>query len=234
MKKEVIFNGKNNEVIKVLEENSIRLFSMDDIREFIIGERTIYVHFDNADDSEVLQESDIQQLLWAKQRKITTICISSNLNTTKTKALYQLGFNLVMKEDPKMEDLLKFVKNRSEMAPAYLYGKSQAFNKAITSIYKSLIDSRGPLLILGQTGVGKTHTIREMVKSINPNKVFISKNLSELSPQLIESELFGHVKGAFTGALNDRKGLFEQANGGVIFLDEIATIPFKLSRKSSK
>jgi len=101
---------------------------------------------------------------------------------------------------------------------------------------KQLIDlaasSRVPVLITGETGTGKNvvaktiHYIQE-----EPNCSFISSNCATLPEQLIESELFGHEKGAFTGAAAKRKGLFEMADGGTLFLDEIGEIPLHLQAK---
>lgn len=88
------------------------------------------------------------------------------------------------------------------------------------------------VLILGESGVGKELFAEQLhLKSQRVKKPFVRVNCAALSPQLLESELFGHVKGAFTDAANDRKGRFETANGGTIFLDEIGEIPLDLQVK---
>lgn len=89
-----------------------------------------------------------------------------------------------------------------------------------------------PLLILGPSGVGKdvlTRSIHEA--SQRQSGPYISVNCSALSETLVESELFGHIKGSFTGATSDRKGAFEAARGGTLFLDEIGDLPLSIQAK---
>jgi transcriptional regulator with GAF, ATPase, and Fis domain len=91
------------------------------------------------------------------------------------------------------------------------------------------------LCLLGETGTGKTHTAR-LIHRLSPraNKSFISVNCAELTPSIIESELFGYEKGAFTGAIATKIGKFESANGGTLFLDEIGELPENLQAKLLK
>lgn len=92
--------------------------------------------------------------------------------------------------------------------------------------------SKASVLIRGESGVGKeviAHTIH--YASLRNKSPFIAFSVAALSPTLIESELFGHVKGAFTGADRQRAGRFEQANGGTLFIDEIGDIPVELQAK---
>ena len=92
--------------------------------------------------------------------------------------------------------------------------------------------SDSPVLISGQSGTGKELTARSIHRfgacSEGP---FVPVNIAALNPDLVESELFGHVKGAFTGAESNRKGLIQQANGGILFLDEVAEIPIAIQVK---
>lgn len=91
------------------------------------------------------------------------------------------------------------------------------------------------LCLLGETGTGKTHTAR-LIHRLSPraNRAFISVNCAELTPSIIESELFGYEKGAFTGAVATKIGKFESANGGTLFLDEIGELPVNLQAKLLK
>ena len=88
------------------------------------------------------------------------------------------------------------------------------------------------VLILGENGTGKELVAREIHRrSARADEVFISVDMGSLSETLFESELFGHVKGAFTDARSDRAGRFEIASGGTLFLDEIGNLPLSLQVK---
>jgi DNA-binding NtrC family response regulator len=88
------------------------------------------------------------------------------------------------------------------------------------------------VLILGENGTGKELVAREIHRhSLRSEEVFLRVDLGALSPQLFESELFGHRRGAFTDAKADRTGLFRAATGGTLFLDEIGNVPLHLQTK---
>src|SRR6202041_585035 len=89
-----------------------------------------------------------------------------------------------------------------------------------------------PLLILGESGTGKELVARSVHYSgVRRSRPFIPVDCSSLVPTLIEAELFGYVKGAFTGALHAKQGLMEIADGGTLFLDEIGDLPFDMQAK---
>ena len=90
------------------------------------------------------------------------------------------------------------------------------------------------IMITGPSGVGKTKIAKLIHQFYNPKCPFVHVNLSELPENLIESELFGHKRGAFTGAVADKTGLLEKAHGGVLFFDEIGAIPLNVQKKLLK
>jgi DNA-binding NtrC family response regulator len=109
--------------------------------------------------------------------------------------------------------------------------RSEAMQIFIEEV-RSVIPSDSTLLILGETGVGKEHLARaihsESPRSPGP---LVTVNTAALPDQLLESELFGHEQGAFTGAIRSRRGAFEMAHGGTLFLDEIGDLPLHLQAK---
>ncbi|KAK3604001.1 hypothetical protein CHS0354_026800 [Potamilus streckersoni] len=104
--------------------------------------------------------------------------------------------------------------------------------KEILSVAKSVAQSKATVLIQSESGTGKELLARFIHNcSDRKNKPFVAINCAALPETLLESELFGHKKGSFTGALNDHKGKFEQANGGTILLDEISEMAPHLQAK---
>ena len=104
---------------------------------------------------------------------------------------------------------------------SHLVGKSHAMQQLRKTVERAIVHT-GPVLIQGETGVGKELIARAVGCMYEK---FITVNCSAIPDNLFESELFGHTRGAFTGAQNERIGLFEAADGGAIFLDEIGDMP---------
>jgi two-component system response regulator HydG len=110
-------------------------------------------------------------------------------------------------------------------------GRSMAMQSVYNAIQK-VAKTDANVLILGENGTGKELVARELHRqSSRADEVFISVDMGALSETLFESELFGHVKGAFTDAREDRAGRFEVASGGTLFLDEICNLPLTLQAK---
>jgi len=102
----------------------------------------------------------------------------------------------------------------------------------VLNIINKVADTDANVLLLGDNGTGKELVARDIHnKSGRRNKIFLSVDLGSLSENLFESELFGHVKGAFTGADTNKAGRFEVAEGGTLFLDEIGNLPLSLQGK---
>lgn len=112
-----------------------------------------------------------------------------------------------------------------------ILGKSPAIT-ALIEMVKKIADSRSNVLVLGETGTGKELFTRAIHhNSSRREKPFIPINCSAIPDHLLESELFGYVRGAFTGANQTKRGLFEEADGGTVFLDEIADLGSTLQTK---
>jgi two-component system response regulator AtoC len=132
------------------------------------------------------------------------------------------------------QELLKEIKDLNEQ----LKGEAIAFvsisdpMEKIKGVIEQVSDSDVPVLILGESGVGKEVIARYLhLRSPRRDKPFVKVNCAALPKELLESELFGHEKGAFTGAYRQKAGRFELANRGTIFLDEIGEIDLGLQAK---
>jgi two-component system response regulator PilR (NtrC family) len=132
------------------------------------------------------------------------------------------------------ENILLKREMASQSSFAQLVGQSEAMQK-VFDVVRKVADSKSNVLICGESGTGKELVARAIhynsARSVRP---FVAVNCSAVPETLLESELFGHMKGSFTGAISNKAGLFEVADGGTIFLDEIGdttpTIQVKLLR----
>ncbi len=132
------------------------------------------------------------------------------------------------------ENMLLKREMASQSSFAQLVGQSDAMQK-VFDVVRKVADSKSNVLIFGESGTGKELVARAIhYNSARSSMPFMAVNCSAVPETLLESELFGHVKGSFTGAISNKAGLFEVANGGTIFLDEIGdttpTIQVKLLR----
>lgn len=104
--------------------------------------------------------------------------------------------------------------------------------RAVRRLIDHVADTDANVLIFGESGTGKEVAARDLhAQSKRANKPFVPINCGAIPPDLLESELFGHEKGAFTGAISSRQGRFEMANGGTLFLDEIGDMPLAMQVK---
>ena len=119
----------------------------------------------------------------------------------------------------------------TRFTPEHPLGRSQAMQE-IARLIKKVAPSPTTVLITGESGVGKEVVARTIHANSRFNEnVFLPVNCSAIPENLLESQLFGHVKGSFTGAVSSQEGLFQRARGGTIFLDEIGEMPMSLQPK---
>ncbi|MBF0433519.1 MAG: sigma-54-dependent Fis family transcriptional regulator [Fibrobacteria bacterium] len=135
---------------------------------------------------------------------------------------------IVAEKDTTIEALLGQVKEKQFEDLVF---QSQSFDKCLKTI-KQGAPTDAPILLIGETGTGKEMIAKAIHKiSTRCNASFVPVNCGAIPEGLLESEFFGHEKGAFTGAVAMKKGLFEEASGGTIFLDEVGEIPLALQVK---
>jgi len=142
--------------------------------------------------------------------------------------------NALEKRRLSTENMLLKREMASQSSFAKIVGQSEAMQK-VFDVVKKVADAKSNILICGESGTGKELVARAIhYNSARSAMPFVAVNCSAVPETLLESELFGHVKGSFTGAISNKAGLFEVANGGTIFLDEIGdttpTIQVKLLR----
>jgi len=120
---------------------------------------------------------------------------------------------------------------RQQFGLSNVIGRSEAM-RLVTELTERLAGTNSPTLILGETGTGKGLVARALhAQGPRAGGPFVAINCAALPENLLESELFGHVKGAFTGASSNREGLFMSAHGGTLFLDEVGELPLSLQAK---
>ena len=139
--------------------------------------------------------------------------------------------NVLEKVSLKIENILL----KKELKEEYRFGDIIGVSSCMREIYDLIIQiapTKTNILIEGESGTGKELVAKSIHANSNrKDKPLITVNCGAVPENLLESELFGHIKGAFTGAIANKQGLFELANGGTIFLDEIGEMPIQLQVK---
>ena len=166
------------------------------------------------------------------------IMITGNASLDRAIECIRLGVKDFLTKPFDFEDLIKAIerkrkykeKTKGKDVKADFIVVDENTKKAL-EIAKKAAKVNVPILLLGESGVGKEEFAKYIHKQSGRSGEFIAINMSAIPENLLESELFGYVKGAFTDASTDKKGLFELANGGTLFLDEIAEMPFHLQAK---
>ncbi len=169
-------------------------------------------------------KGDVDQLLVASEDV-------TERNSAERKLRSMLAENARLRDELEQErDYLREEVNVA-MNFGHIIGTSKALHDMLQSV-EAVADTPASVLLMGETGVGKelvAHAIHG--RSARANGPFVKVNCASIPKELFESEFFGHVKGAFTGANRDRPGRFQLADGGTIFLDEIGEIPLELQGK---
>jgi two-component system, NtrC family, response regulator HydG len=184
-----------------------------------------------------LEESDLI-FMQALARELGNALEKSTLyqeNLEQKEALEELTSRLAQKVQAQASELAEANRNLSELKLRFNYdqivGKSEPMQR-LFKLLDRITNSNVQVLIQGETGTGK-ELVAQALHYNGPRRdaPFVSVNCSAISESLMESELFGHVKGAFTGADRDKPGLFEQADGGTIFLDEVQDMSSSMQRE---
>ena len=162
--------------------------------------------------------TDFIQKPWDSDRLLATLKTALNLRESK-------------REVKKLQNQQQVLSEGIDRHFPKLIGDSPAMQSVMNTIDKiSATDAN--VMILGENGTGKELIAREIHRrSLRAREVFVTVDMAALSESLFESELFGHVKGAFTDAREDRPGRFEVASGGTLFLDEIGNLPVTMQSK---
>lgn len=155
---------------------------------------------------------------WQNEKLLATISAAINLRQSRTEV-----DNLRSRQLQLSADLDQPFKDFIGVSPVML---------TVFSTIEKVAKTEANVLILGENGTGKELVARELHRqSLRANEVFITVDMGAITDTLFESELFGHTKGAFTDAKEDRAGRFEIASGGTLFLDEIGNLPLALQAK---
>ncbi|HZZ57309.1 MAG TPA: sigma-54 dependent transcriptional regulator [Opitutaceae bacterium] len=131
-----------------------------------------------------------------------------------------------------IEKLEQEVKDRQAQSPEPLFDFETPAMKAIKDVLGRAAQTSASVLILGESGTGKSVAARALHdQSLVKDKTFVTVSCPSLSKELLESQLFGHVRGSFTGAMKDHWGKVKAASGGTLFLDEIGDLPLEIQPK---
>ena len=145
--------------------------------------------------------------------------------------LYQLYARLRVAEEKERKENVYLKRREQNRREGAIIGEAPTMKRLFDQL-KKVVNTRVTVLVEGETGTGK-ELIASAVHywSDRRERLFVAQNCAAMPENLLESELFGHKKGAFTGAEQNKKGLFEIADGGTLFLDEVTEMPMALQSK---
>jgi len=174
--------------------------------------------------------ASIESAVLAMKKGAADYIVKPFLNEDVKMRIARVAEHIKLKRD--VEVLKQQISQKLETT--YFLGTSPQVQKLL-SLIEQIAPTKSNVLILGESGTGKS-LIAELIHKNSPRRdgPFISINCAAIPETLLEAELFGYKKGAFTGAVSDKKGLIELANGGTLFLDEIGDLPLGLQAKLLK
>ncbi|HET7539492.1 MAG TPA: sigma 54-interacting transcriptional regulator [Polyangiaceae bacterium] len=178
------------------------------------------LQLDNRDAPAMFEARDVDAL--------GVLAVSASLAIANAELIQRLR---LARAELKKENQYLRGRERARSAEVQIIGESKAMAELLRQLDK-VVDTRVSVLIEGETGVGKELIASSVhYRSKRKDKLFVAQNCAAFPENLLESELFGHKRGAFTGATDEKKGLFEIADGGTLFLDELGELPLSLQAK---
>ncbi len=177
-------------------------------------------------------------------RNVVPVILTGNDSNADIERAYELGCKDYLLKPYDIDSILRVIKNLKKpvvqarfkaLVEEKFLTRNEVLKQELERIKKETLYSEVPIFIHGPTGVGKTKLAQIIHESVHGDlKKFVELNCSNLKEDLLEDELFGHKKDAFTGATTDKKGKLEEANGGTLFLDEIGTMSLNIQQKLLK
>ena len=178
------------------------------------------LQLDNRDAPAMFEARDVDAL--------GALAVSASLAIANAELIQRLS---LARAELKKENQYLRGRDRARSGEVQIIGESRAMNELLRQLDK-VVDTRVSVLIEGETGTGKELIAASVhYRSKRKDKLFVAQNCAAFPENLLESELFGHKRGAFTGATDEKKGLFEIADGGTLFLDELGELPLSLQAK---
>lgn len=239
----LVIEPENNSRVKIeaifdfIEYGSITF--ADNLEQVSLVEEPYFIVLNNCND-EVKMQQQLQQIHIKYQERVPVIVISDTELSTSIDSLV----TDTLTSPPTLKNLRIAIQNikmfyleksSGESSSAILFRSLIGISKPIArvrTLIEQVADTGANVLILGDSGTGKEVVARNLhYHSDRKDKPFVPINCGAIPAELLESELFGHEKGAFTGAITARQGRFELAEGGTLFLDEIGDIPLPMQVK---
>jgi len=203
----------------------------------IKGKQIGCMYFDSTRAAHDFEESDLI-FMRALARELGNAIENARLyqeNLEQKRSLEELTAKLAQKVQAQANEIADMERNLSQFKARFNYDRIVGSSEAMRQVFRFLdriTDSDVAVLIMGETGTGKELIARSLhMNGPRREHPFVSVNCGAITETLMESELFGHVRGAFTGADRDKQGFFEQADGGTIFLDEVEDMSQGMQRE---